>query len=162
MTWECNPWSDIKWHSRSMFLCPKHNLALQYWQSNEMSLTHDDIHHSSSDVFSVLSEEVRCRDLTERDLWQELSFHLLIYIKPPRFTLEDGSHTNMKCEHTAMGLLLKKLQGRHVQSERWRVASGLPLNGAILHQMVLPPLFCVAVLCSSQTAMKIQYTLLLI
>lgn len=39
-----------------------------------------------------------------------------------------------------MGLLLKNYRG-HVQSEWWGVASGLPLNGAILHQMVLPPLF---------------------
>lgn len=54
-----------------------------------------------------------------------------------------------KCDTAyCYGSASEKLQGSYVRSERWRVAPGLPLNCSILHQMLLPPSFCVRVLCS--------------
>lgn len=113
MTWECNPWSDIKWNQRRMFLFAEHNSALQFWWRQwDVSDTQNIIHHSTSDISLVLSKQVRCRDPRGKRLVTGSNLpSVLMYIKPMRFTIEDGSRTNVKCEHTATGLLLKNYRG---------------------------------------------------
>lgn len=129
----------------------------------DVSDTQNIIHHSTSDISSVLSKQVRCRNPRRKRLVTGSNLpSVLIYIKPLRFTLEDRSRTNVKCEHTATGLLLKIYRGDMCghSGEQWphgclyMVLSST--RWCFHHHFVLQ--FCVLL----KTAMKIQYTLLLL
>lgn len=121
MTWECNLWSDIRWNQQGVFSCWEENSALQFWPSNEMSLTLTDTHSDSkrqgiihlggSHIFWTLKKQVHSHDPREQRLMSTtnlLSFP--IHIKTLWFTVVDVSRVKVMW-HAAMVLLQKNYRG---------------------------------------------------
>lgn len=131
-----------------VFVCRAQLCSAILAEQWDVSDSWDIIHHRTSDTPPPLSKQVHCHDPRSKRLvasnWPSITCDLhktlQVYVR--------GWITHKWDAAYCYGSASEKLQGSYVRSERWRVAPGLPLNCSILHQMLLPPSFCITVLCS--------------